>query len=74
MQTTTAQLDELMTSLKAALVQAIRNGEISRDAMARQVAKYSGQISATPEQERVLTQIGRKQEVTSGLYFAPSEA
>ena len=68
-QTATAQLDELMTSLKAALVQAIRNGEISRDAMARQVAKYSGQISATPEQERVLTQIGRKQEVTSGLYL-----
>ena len=68
-QETTAQLDELMTSLKGALVQAIRNGEISRDAMARQVAKYSGQISATPEQERVLTQIGRKQEVTSGLYL-----
>ena len=68
-QTATAQLDELMTSLKAALVQAIRNGEISRDAIARQVAKYSGQISSTPEQERVLTQIGRKQEVTSGLYL-----
>lgn len=68
-QTTTAQLDELMASLKSALVQAIRNGEISRDAMARQVAKYSGQISQTPEQERVLTQIGRKQEVTSGLYL-----
>ncbi len=65
----TAQLDELMTSLKGALVQAIRSGEISRDALARQVAKYSGQISATPEQERVLTQIGRKQEVTSGLYL-----
>ena len=68
-QTATAQLDELMTSLKGALVQAIRNCEISRDATARQVAKYSGQISATPEQERVLTQIGRKQEVTSGLYL-----
>lgn len=68
-QSTTAQLDELMTSLKSALVQAVRNAEISRDAMARQVAKYSGQISQTPEQERVLTQIGRKQEVTSGLFL-----
>jgi capsular exopolysaccharide synthesis family protein len=65
----TAQLDQLMESLKSALIQAIRNGEISRDAMARQVAKFSGQISQTPEQERVLTQIGRKQEVTSGLYL-----
>ena len=65
----TAQLDQLLESLKSALVQAIRNGEISRDAMARQVAKFSGQISQTPEQERVLTQIGRKQEVTSGLYL-----
>ena len=55
----TAQLDQLLESLKSALVQAIRNGEISRDAMARQVAKFSGQISQTPEQERVLTQIGR---------------
>lgn len=68
-QETTAQLDQLMESLKSALTQAIRSGEISRDAMARQVAKYSGQISQTPEQERVLTQIGRKQEVTSGLYL-----
>ncbi|MDO4991685.1 MAG: polysaccharide biosynthesis tyrosine autokinase [Prevotellaceae bacterium] len=66
---TTGQLDTLMESLKSALTQAIRNGEISRDALARQVAKYSGQISQTPEQERVLTQIGRKQEVTSGLYL-----
>lgn len=63
------QLDQLLESLKSALIQAIRNGEISRDAMARQVAKFSGQISQTPEQERVLTQIGRKQEVTSGLYL-----
>lgn len=68
-QETSGQLDQLMESLKSALVQAIRNGEISRDAMARQVAKYSGQISQTPEQERVLTQIGRKQEVTSGLFL-----
>ena len=68
-QETSGQLDQLMESLKSALVQAIRNGEISRDAMARQVAKFSGQISQTPEQERVLTQIGRKQEVTSGLYL-----
>lgn len=68
-QETTAQLDQLMESLKSALSQAIRNAEISRDAMARQVSKYSSQISQTPEQERVLTQIGRKQEVTSGLYL-----
>jgi capsular exopolysaccharide family len=33
------------------------------------LAKYEGRIGSTPEQERVLTQIGRQQEVKSGLYL-----
>lgn len=65
----TAQLDELLASLKSALAQARHNSEIQRDAVAHQVAKYTGQISQTPEQERVLTQIGRQQEVKSSLYI-----
>lgn len=64
-----SQLDDLMGSIKNALQQARRTHEITRNAMAQQYAKYNGQISQTPEQERVLTQIGRQQEVKSGLYL-----
>ena len=49
--------------------QARRNVEIQRDAIFSQYSKYQGQIQSTPEQERMLTQIGRQQEVKSGLYL-----
>ena len=35
----------------------------------KQAAMYANQIGNSPEQERVLTQIGRQQEVKSGLYL-----
>ena len=40
-----------------------------RQSVAEQYSKYVGQTSATPEQERILTQIGRQQDVKSGLYL-----
>lgn len=65
----TAQLDELQGSIRRAMSQARRNLEIQRDNIAQQYAKYTGQVSSTPEQDRILTQIGRQQEVKSGLYL-----
>ncbi|MBQ2553486.1 MAG: hypothetical protein II562_00105 [Prevotella sp.] len=65
----TAQLDDLSNSIRRAMSQSRRNMEIQRSAVSQQYGKYSGQVSATPEQERVLTQIGRQQEVRSGLYL-----
>ena len=65
----TAQLDDLSRSIKGAMAQSRRNMEIQRSAISAQYNKYSSQISATPEQERMLTQIGRQQEVRSGLYL-----
>ncbi len=65
----TAQLDDLSASIKRAMAQSRRNMEIQRNSVQSQYSKYSGQISATPEQERMLTQIGRQQEVRSGLYL-----
>lgn len=65
----TAQLDELQSSIRRAMSQARRNLEIQRDNIAQQYAKYTGQVSSTPEQDRILTQIGRQQEVKSGLYL-----
>ena len=63
------QLDALTTSIKRAMRQAKLGMEIQRNSIAKQAAEYAGQIGNSPEQERVLTQIGRQQEVKSGLYL-----
>ena len=65
----TAQLDALTTSIKRAMRQAKLGMEIQRNSIAKQATEYAGQIGNSPEQERVLTQIGRQQEVKSGLYL-----
>lgn len=65
----TQQLDDLYNSIKRALVQARRSMDIQRNSVASQFGRYQGQVGETPEQERMLTQIGRQQEVKSGLYL-----
>ena len=65
----TSQLEDLSNSIRRAMSQARRNVEIQRNAISSQFNKYQGQIQSTPEQERMLTQIGRQQEVKSGLYL-----
>jgi capsular exopolysaccharide synthesis family protein len=65
----TEQLEELASNIRKTLAQNRKNLEIQRNAVSDQYGKYTGQISATPEQERMLTQIGRQQEVRSGLYL-----
>ena len=65
----TTQLDELNGSIRRAMSQARKSMEIQRNSIASQFGRYQGQISATPEQERIMTQIGRQQDVKSGLYL-----
>lgn len=65
----TSQLDDLSNSIRRSMSQNRRNMEIQRNAISSQYGKYAGQVFATPEQERILTQIGRQQEVRSGLYL-----
>ena len=67
--TLTSTLDDLQSSIRTALLQARHSTEIQRQSLERQLTKYQGRIVNTPEQERVLTQIGRQQEVKSGLYL-----
>ena len=67
--TLTSTLDDLQASIRTALLQARRTADIQRQSLQRQLAKYQGRIGSTPEQERVLNQIGRQQEVKSGLYL-----
>lgn len=65
----TSQLDELRSSINRTMNQSKRNLKIQRNAVASQYNKYASQMQETPEQERMLTQIGRQQEVKSGLYL-----
>ena len=65
----TSQLDDLSASISGAMAQSRRNMEIERNSIASQYSKYAGQVNQTPEQEHMLTQIGRQQEVKSGLYL-----
>lgn len=68
-QVLTSTLDDLQSSIRTALLQARRSADIQRQGLQNQYAKYQGRIGSTPEQERVLNQIGRQQEVKSGLYL-----
>ncbi len=65
----TATLDDLEISIQQALTQARHSAELQRTSIQNEYARYQGRIGNTPEQERVLNQIGRQQEVRSGLYL-----
>ena len=65
----TAQIRELNGNIRRAIGAARQNLQIQRDALLTQVDKYTNEVEETPQQERMLTQIGRQQEVKSGLYL-----
>ncbi|EGC20393.1 GumC family protein [Prevotella multiformis] len=65
----TVQIRELNGNIRRAIAAARQNLQIQRDALAAQVSKFNEQVAETPQQERMLTQIGRQQEVKSGLYL-----
>ena len=65
----TTTLDDLEISIRQAFAQARHSAELQRSSVQTQYARYQGRIGNTPEQERVLNQIGRQQEVRSGLYL-----
>lgn len=65
----TAQLEDLTKSIRRAMKQARSAMMIQRNSIASQAANYQSKLNNSPAQERVLTQIGRQQEVKSGLYL-----
>ena len=68
-QNQTEILDQLEVSIQEALRQARRTADINRQGIERQYREFQTKVENTPEQERILTQIGRQQEVKSGLYL-----
>ena len=65
----TSQLDDLSSSIRRAMAQAMRSMNIQRNAVASQYGKYNTMIQQTPEQEKTMKQIGRQLEVKAGLYL-----
>ena len=68
-QTLTETIEGLQASIQTALLQARRSADINRQGIATEYGKYQGRISSAPVQERVLNQIGRQQDVKSGVYL-----
>ena len=68
-QAQTSMLDQLEVSIQEALRQARRTADIQRQGVEKQYQEFQSRVNSTPEQERILTQIGRQQEVKSGLYL-----
>lgn len=68
-QTLTETIEGLQSSIQTALLQARRSADINRQGIASEYGKYQGRVSSAPVQERVLNQIGRQQDVKSGIYL-----
>ena len=65
----TQTLDQLESSIHEALHQARKTAQIQHQSLQQQYNTYQQRVAQSPEQERVLNQIGRQQEVKSGLYL-----
>ena len=66
-QTLTATIDDMAAGISTALLQARHSADIARQGIMEQYVKYQGQVAGAPAQEQMLTQIGRHQEVQSGI-------
>lgn len=65
----TEQLNELEASIRRAISQTRAHYNIQRNALMQQYSKYNAKVLQSPAQERILNEIGRQQEVRSGLYL-----
>ena len=67
--TLTSTIEELQASIQTALMQARRSADIKRQGIESQFSKFQSRVSAAPLQERVLSEVGRQQDVKSALYM-----
>lgn len=65
----TSQMDDVWSSIDAALDENRKSLAIQRDAIESQLDKSEIGVQKSPEQEKRLKQIGRQQEVQSSLYL-----
>ena len=65
----TQQLDELENSLRRSISEARSKMALERQDMEQRYEQYKTEVGEVPHHERMLTQIGRQQDVKSGLYL-----
>ena len=65
----TVLLEELHPVIQKALGRDIRSIELRRNGLEREFNKYLSRVSDAPQQERVLTDIGRQRKVQEGVYI-----
>ena len=65
----TDDVQGLWVAIQQQLNSIYRNLQLQKSSIDQQYAHFSGKVSSTPMQERVLNNIGRQQEIKSGLYL-----
>lgn len=65
----TDEVQALWVAIQQQLNSIYRNLQMQKSSIDHQYALFSGKVSSTPTQERVLNNIGRQQEIKSGLYL-----
>lgn len=65
----TDEVQGLWVAIQQQLNSIYRNLQVQKSSIDQQYALFSGKVSSTPTQERVLNNIGRQQEIKSGLYL-----
>lgn len=65
----TDDVQGLWVAIQQQLNSIYRNLQMQKSSIDQQYAHFSGKVSSTPMQERVLNNIGRQQEIKSGLYL-----
>lgn len=66
----TTMIEELHPSIQNALKRDIASIRMRSNSLEREYNKYMGRVSDAPEQERVLTEIGRQRKVKEGVYLS----
>ena len=66
----TSQLDDVWKTLNDALDENLKAMTIKRDALNKKLQKSEKKVAKSPEQERILTQMGRQEKIQSELYIS----
>lgn len=67
--TLTDQLEALWPVIRQSLTTIYNDLKVQKESIDRQYAMYQSRIQNTPTQERMLNDIGRRQEIQAGLYL-----
>ena len=65
----TESIQELQPVIKTALKRDRQSILMKRSNVEREYGKYMGRVGSAPQQERVLTEIGRQREIKQGVYL-----